>query len=98
MVKCLQLTNQLNHAFINLSVSAITSYEFLLPDMFQEGFGIYYLLEITLSFTKGPSKVIVHFLKTTLRKKCANTDIFLDRIRENTDQKKICVWTLFTQC
>ena len=40
----------------------------------------------------------------TLREKCPNTDFFLVRIflysvriLENTDQRKLCIWTLFTQ-
>ena len=41
----------------------------------------------------------------TLREKCPNTELFLARIflclvqiQENTDQKKLRIWTLFTQC
>ena len=41
----------------------------------------------------------------TLREKCLNTEFFLVRkspfsvrIQENTDQKKLRIWTLFTQC
>ena len=41
----------------------------------------------------------------TLREKCPNTEFFLVpiflysvRIQENTDQKKLRIWTLFTQC
>ena len=33
----------------------------------------------------------------TLREKCPNTNLFLVRMRENTDQKKPRIWTLFTQ-
>ena len=33
----------------------------------------------------------------TLREKCPNTEFFLVRLQENTDQKKICIWTFFTQ-
>ena len=33
-----------------------------------------------------------------LREKCPNTEHFLVRMQENTDQKKLCIWTLFTQC
>ena len=40
-----------------------------------------------------------------LREKCPNTELFLvriflfsDWIQENTDQKKLRIWTLFTQC
>ena len=43
-------------------------------------------------------------LTELLREKCPNTDFFLVRIfvyavrvQENTDQKKIRIWTLFTQ-
>ena len=42
---------------------------------------------------------------TTLREKCPNTEFFrvhifayADWIRENTDQEKRCIWTLFTYC
>ena len=36
----------------------------------------------------------------SLREKCPNNELFLVRIlmRENTDQKKLCIWKLFTQC
>ena len=34
----------------------------------------------------------------SLREKCRNTAFCLFRIQENTDQKKIHIWTLFTQC
>ena len=44
-------------------------------------------------------------MEITLREKCSNTDFFLVRIflysewiQENTDQKKLRIWTLFTQC
>ena len=44
-------------------------------------------------------------LQATLREKCPNTEVFLvrifpysDWIPENTDQKKLSIWTLFTQC
>ena len=37
-----------------------------------------------------------------LREKCPNTEFFLvrksGRIQENTDQKKVRIWTLITQC
>ena len=33
----------------------------------------------------------------TLCGKCPNTEFFLVRIQENTDQKEICIWTFFTQ-
>ena len=47
----------------------------------------------------------LHLLNTyNLPEKCPNTEFFLvlffpysDRVRENTDQKKLCIWTLFTQ-
>ena len=38
-----------------------------------------------------------HFLYMPLREKCPNTEFFLVRIQENTDQKKLRIWTLFTQ-
>ena len=41
----------------------------------------------------------------SLREKCPNTELFLVRIflysiriQENTDQKQLRIWTLFTQC
>ena len=33
----------------------------------------------------------------TLREKCPNTEFFLVRMWENTDQNKFHIWTLFTQ-
>ena len=45
-----------------------------------------------------------NFLTVILREKCPNTEFFLVRIflysvrmQENTDQKKLRIWTLFTQ-
>ena len=32
------------------------------------------------------------------REKCPNTDFFQVRMRENTDQENLRIWTLFTQC
>ena len=32
-----------------------------------------------------------------LREKSPDTEFFLVRMRENTDQKKLRIWTLFTQ-
>ena len=35
----------------------------------------------------------------SLRKKCPNTELFLVlKNTENTDQKNLRIWTLFTQC
>ena len=34
----------------------------------------------------------------TLREKCPNTDFFLVLLQKNTEQKKLRIWTLFTQC
>ena len=34
----------------------------------------------------------------TLREKCPNTEFFLVRIFRHSDQKKLRIWTLFTQC
>ena len=33
----------------------------------------------------------------SLREKCPNTEFFLVRIKENTDQEKLRIWTLFMQ-
>ena len=59
---------------------------------------VYYFLQF--SFSSYHLK-----LKLPLRGKCPNTDFFLARIflysvriQENTDQKKLRIWTLFTQC
>ena len=37
-----------------------------------------------------------HLVNRSLHEKCPNTEFFLVRIQENTDQKKLRVWTLFT--
>ena len=40
-------------------------------------------------------------LPVTLREKCPNTESkspYLVQIQKNTDQKKLRIWTLFTQC
>ena len=36
-------------------------------------------------------------LNPSLREKCPKTEFLLVRIQENTDQKKLRIWTLFTQ-
>ena len=33
-------------------------------------------------------------MKHSLRQKCPNMEFFLVQIQENTDQKKLCIWTL----
>ena len=40
--------------------------------------------------------VCIHTM--TLREKCPNMEFFLVRIFPHSDQKKLCLWTLFTQC
>ena len=42
--------------------------------------------------------LLLMFNELTLRENCPNTEFFLVRIQENTDQKKVCIWTLFKQC
>ena len=37
-------------------------------------------------------------VKATLREKCPNTEFLLVRIFLYSDQKKLRIWTLFTQC
>ena len=37
-------------------------------------------------------------MKMQLREKCPNTEFFMVRIQEKADQKKLRIWTLFTQC
>ena len=37
-------------------------------------------------------------MELALHKKCPNTEDFLVRIQEKTDQKKFQIWTLFTYC
>ena len=37
-------------------------------------------------------------LSLSLSQKCPNTELFLVQMRENTEQKKLRIWTLFTQC
>ena len=44
-----------------------------------------------------------HITLSSLCEKCPNTELFLlcmflVRIGENTDQKKLHIWTFFTQC
>ena len=36
--------------------------------------------------------------RPALCEKCQNTEFFLVLIQENTDEKKLRIWTLFTQC
>ena len=50
-------------------------------------------------------KYFTRFSYFPLREKCPNTEFFLVsiflysiRIQENTDQKKLRIWTFFTQC
>ena len=38
------------------------------------------------------------YYEVTLREKCPNMEFFLIQMRENTDQKKLRIWTHFTQC
>ena len=55
----------------------------------------------------GPSNMLLVwsiYSTRSLREKCPNTEFFLIhiflysvRMQENTDQKKLCIWTLFTQ-
>ena len=37
-------------------------------------------------------------MKMQLREKCPNTEFFLVRMQEKAGQKKLRIWTLFTQC
>ena len=50
-------------------------------------------------------EIIDWWFEATLREKCPNMEIFLvhilmcsEWIQENTDQKKVRIWTLFMQC
>ena len=52
--------------------------------------------EVVWSGGQRPSSVN-NSVTRTLSEKCANTEFFLDQMRENTDQKKLRLWTLFTQ-
>ena len=64
---------------------------------------LFWHLNQSLDFT-------IYYMPLTLHEKCPNTEFFLVlifphsispysvRMRENTDQKKLCIWTLFTQC
>ena len=73
-------------------------------------FNITYEGKMFLRHLKFRGIRICDFECITLREKCPNTKIFLARIfpiwsmspysvriRENTDQKKLCIWTLSTQ-
>ena len=55
---------------------------------------IYGIVLVLLRF-----RIIGKTMKTlALREKCPNAGFFLVQIRENTDQKKLRISTLFTQC
>ena len=41
--------------------------------------------------------LLLLLVSLALGEKCPNTKFFLVRIQENTDQKKLRIWTLFTQ-
>ena len=51
---------------------------------------------VKMALIKKCIKWLVNSL--TMHEKCPNTKFFLVQIQENTDQKKLCIWTLFTQC
>ena len=55
------------------------------------------LCQSFVSFSDKTNKILWRILPLTLREKCPNTEFFLVRIQENTFQKKLGVWTLFTQ-
>ena len=40
---------------------------------------------------------LLNIWELALREKCPNTEFFLVRMQENTDQKKLRIWTLFMQ-
>ena len=63
----------------------------------------------TLMIANDDSMIPIHInrnqLMISLREKCPNTEFFLVldflfsvRIQENTDQKNLRIWKLFTQC
>ena len=63
------------------------------------------LLSVWYELGFGRSIIEVLWRLASLRENCANTKIilvrifpYLDWIRENTDQKKLLIWILFTQC
>ena len=63
------------------------------------GFGWFAVLVNTALYSCGITNYLI------LREKCPNTQFFLVRIflysvriQENTDQKKLRIWALFTQC
>ena len=63
------------------------------------------LLSVWSELGFGRSIIEVLWRLASLRENCANTKIilvrifpYLDWIRENTDQKKLLIWILFTQC
>ena len=71
-------------------------------------FSLYFFSDICTFILFYLSVHLFYFLRCTnmsLREKFPSTELFLvriflysDWIRENTDQKKLCIWTLFTQC
>ena len=42
-------------------------------------------------------EITLVLIKYSLREKCPKTKFFLVRVQENLDQKKLLIWTLFTQ-
>ena len=67
--------------------------------------GIFLCLKICWLFISKISILIFFSLLVSLRENCPNTEFFLvcifphlDRIQENTDHKKLRIWTFFTQC
>ena len=70
------------HIFINWSLIAIFHIDIMI------------LLSFSSCFLKYPCI----FLLISLRGKCPNMEFFLVRMRENMDQKKLRIWTLFMQC
>ena len=62
-------------------------------------------VDVIFTALKAFDTINHNLLRATLHEKCPNTELFLDRIflysariQENTDQKKLRIWTLFTQC
>ena len=51
-----------------------------------------------LQYRRVVFRIISDIYDEALREKCPNTEFFLLRIFLYSDQKKIRIWTLFTQC
>ena len=91
------------HLYQSLFFNKVASCEFC--QIFKNIFFAEHLRWLLLLIPVFMSHLRKEMLILTLREKCPNKEFFLvrifpfsDWIRENTDQKKLRIWTLFTKC